>query len=272
MPPLDQAAAIAFIGLVAGLLGGLAGIGGSLFILPALHIAFGPSLFGEPEGRPEIHHMYMAAAMTVNIAVSLPASIQHHRAGAVRVPFLRYLLPASVAAILVGVSVSNLFRGDALRFILAVFLLLYCGWNLRLIARPRRRKFTGEGRVERAGPARLVSSGAATGLAGGILGLGGGFLLVPLLQIVCNVRLKNAIATSSAVICVTAAVGATLKIVTLPEHGESIADAALYAALMTPTAILGALAGARLVHVMPVVTVRIIITALIFAAATRLLV
>jgi uncharacterized membrane protein YfcA len=268
---MDEASAIASIGLIAGMLGGLAGIGGSIFILPALHIVFGPLAFGEPTGRPEIHHMYMAAAMSVNVMVSLPATIHHHREGAVRTSLLPSLLPASIVAMVLGVVLSNRFNGESLRVVLALFLLAYCGWNLRLIARPRRRKFTGEGRIERATRPRLIACGGVTGLVGGLLGLGGGFMLVPLFQLVCNMKLRNAIATSSAVLCVTAAIGAAVKIATLPQHGESMASAAVYAVLMAPTGILGALAGARLLHRIPVTTVRIIITVLIFAAATRLL-
>src|SRR5262245_53798560 len=168
-------AVVALIGLIAGTLGGLAGVGGSVFILPALHIVFGPGIFGEP-ADPDIHHMYMAAAMTVNVVVSLPAAIQHHRAGAVRIAALPVLLPVTSVAVLLGVAASNLLDGETLRFVLAVFLILYCTWNLRMIARPRRRKFTGEGRIECLTRPRLGLSGAATGLTGGLLGLGGGFI------------------------------------------------------------------------------------------------
>jgi uncharacterized membrane protein YfcA len=276
VPPIDQACVVALIGLGAGLLGGLAGIGGSLFILPALHIAFGPMLFGEPANRPEIHHTYMAAAMMVNVAVSLPATLAHHREGAVRVPFLRMMLPAGIVGMLLGVVVSNQFEGKSLRIALAVFLMGYCVWNLRLIARPRRRKFSGEGRVERGGGVAVAACGFAPGLAGGILGLGGGFLLVPMLQLVCNMRLKNAIATSSAVIVVTALCGSMLKAATLGEHGEHVfimqwPSVLWLAGLMAPTAMLGGIAGARLLHRIPVVAVRVIITALIFLSATKLL-
>ncbi|MCC6661753.1 MAG: sulfite exporter TauE/SafE family protein [Phycisphaerales bacterium] len=276
MPPIDQACVVAFIGLGAGLLGGLAGIGGSLFILPALHIVFGPMLFGEPAGRPEIHHTYMAAAMMVNVAVSLPATLAHHREGVVRTRFLRVMLPAGIIGMLLGVEISNQFGGDALRVALAVFLIVYCVWNLRLIARPRRRKFSGEGRVERSGRLGVASCGFAPGLAGGILGLGGGFLLVPMLQLVCNMKLKNAIATSSAVIVVTSIAGSILKAATLAEHGEHVftmqwPSVLWLAGLMAPTAMLGGVTGARLLHRIPVVAVRIIITGLILVSATKLL-
>jgi uncharacterized membrane protein YfcA len=268
---VDEASVIALIGLVAGMAGGLAGIGGSILILPALHIAFGPMLFGEPYERPEVHHMYMAAAMTVNVAVSLPAALQHHRVGAVRVSLLPVLLPVSSVAMVLGVLASNQVPGEWLRLALAVFLIAYCTWNLRMIMRPRRRKFTGQGRVERATRPRLALCGGVTGLVGGVLGLGGGFLMVPMLQLVCNMRLKHAIATSSAVLCVTAAIGAALKIATLPAHAESISSAAAYALLMAPPGVIGALAGARWLHAIPVTGVRTIMSVLILAAATRLL-
>lgn len=268
---IGAASALLLIALVAGMLGGLAGVGGSILILPALHVVFGPGFFGEPVDRPQIHHMYMAAAMTVNVVVSLPAAIQHHRAGAVRVSTLPLLLPSTAAGVILGVLLSNQFEGDVLRLLLALFLLGYCLWNMRLILRPRRRKFSGEGRVERATAARLVACGSVTGFVGGVLGLGGGFMLVPLLQLACNMRLKNAIATSSAVLCVSAAIGAVIKIGTLPEHGESITSALTYALLMTPTAVIGALAGAKLLHRLPVTVVRFVIMALIIAAVAKML-
>jgi uncharacterized membrane protein YfcA len=267
--PIEHACAIAIIGLIAGTLGGLAGVGGSVFMLPALHIVFSPLVFGEPADA-EVHHLYMAAAMCVNIIVSLVAAWLHHGEGAVRVPFLRTLVPVSCVAMGGGVLLSNLFSGEALSLLLAVFLVLYCVWNLRIIFRPNRRKFGGQGRVEKATPERLLVCGGATGVVGGLLGLGGGFLMVPLLQIMCNVRLKNAIATSSAVLCITAAVGAAMKLATLGQHHERITDALLYAALAAPTAVLGALLGAKWLHRLPVTAVRLVMTILILAVATRL--
>jgi uncharacterized membrane protein YfcA len=268
--PSLQAAAIALIGLIAGMLGGMAGVGGSVFILPALHIVFSDLMFGEPEDR-EIHHLYMAAAMLVNVAVSIPAALQHHRERVVRTPHLPILIPTTSIAVIGGVVLSNFFPGEALRIILASFLILYCVWNLRIIARPRRRAFAGHGRVENASSGRLTTCGILTGITGGLLGLGGGFLMVPLLQMLCNYRLKNAIATSSAVLVVSAAVGAALKIATLPQHNESVRGALTYFALLAPTGIVGAVVGAKLLHHTPVTAVRTIMTFLILAAASRLI-
>ena len=251
---------IGLVGLIAGVIGGLAGIGGSMVMLPALHF-----LLGEP--RHSTHHMYMAAAMTVNAAVSFPAALRHHRSGAVRFDLLPPLLLSTAVFIVIGVLSGNLFTGLTLRYALAIFIGAYCVHNtLRLIQGPR----PPAPELERTGRTRLALSGAATGFVGGVLGLGGGVLLVPMLQVLCNIRLRQAIATSSAVICMTAIVGAGVKLSTLGREGESARDALLIAAALAPTAIVGGVIGATLTHRLPVRAVRAIVTVLLLAAAARL--
>lgn len=268
--PLDVASVVGFIGLFAGMLGGISGIGGSVLILPALHIVFSPLLFGESPD-PQIHHLFMGAGMVVNVAVALPAALRHHHEGAVRVSLLRPLIGSHLVAILLGVQISNLLSGTVLKTVLVIALVLYCIWNLRMLSRPRRRSFDGKGRIENATTTRLLSCGMVTGVVGGVLGLGGGFLLVPLLQLICNVRLKNAIATSSAVLSINAAVGAAFKLATLSQHGESVGKALMLAGCMAPTAALGAWLGAKWVHRMPVAAVRMVMTGLILLTATKVL-
>ena len=73
-----DAGAIAAIGLMAGTLGGLLGVGGSVIMIPALTAIFGPE-----------QHLYQAAAMAVNVGVAVPAAWRHHGAGAARRDVLR---------------------------------------------------------------------------------------------------------------------------------------------------------------------------------------
>lgn len=248
------------IGLVAGTLGGLAGVGGSMIILPGLHLVLG-------EERASTHHMYMAAAMAVNFAVSLPATIKHKRNGLVRTDLLPTLLVSTAIMMLIGVFCSNQLNGHMLRYVLAAFLIAYCVYNLMRIFK----KYVGDPPEERVDTPRLVFSGGSTGFVGGLLGLGGGVLQVPMLQFLCRIRLKQAIATSAAVICVTAVIGATAKILTLKGEGERWQDALLLAGLLAPTAIVGGMIGATLTHRLPVKTVRVVITLLLMVAAARLL-
>lgn len=251
--------ATGIIGLLAGLLGGLAGIGGSMVMLPALHLVFGD----EPAS---VHHLYMAAAMTVNILVSFPAALRHYRARALRVDLLPLLLVSTGVAIIVGVLIGNLIPGDRLKLALAGFLGVYCLFNLVQVIRDVPEHELHE---ERTGQRNLIISGSATGMIGGLLGLGGGVLLVPMLQMLCRVPLKKSIATSSAVICMTAIVGAGLKLASLPAD-QSAGEALLLALAMGPTAMIGGTLGAKLTHVLPARTMRIVITILLAVVALRL--
>lgn len=257
--------AAAGLGLAAGLLGGLAGVGGSMILLPGLHWlkVAGTGI--------ETHHLYMAVAMTVNVAVALPAAMKHKLAGAVRQDLLPTLLVWTTLGIIVGVLLSNQFTGNWLRIALGFFVAAYCVYNLVKLAK-------GESDPALAGRVRgrpeyvkLGLSGLATGLVGGLLGLGGGVLLVPLLQVVCRVPLRQSIATSSSVIWMTAMVGAGLKLLTLSSRGLSAWQALGIAAALIPTAIVGGWLGAKLTHALPLAMVRGLISAILAIAAAKLL-
>lgn len=256
---LTQLGEAAIIGLGAGVLGGLAGVGGSMIMLPALHWVFG-------EKTANTHHLYMAAAMTVNVFVAFPAAIRHHMNGVVRKDLLGSLIPVTLVSMVVGVLTGNMFQGDALKIGLALFLLVYCGFNTWRLMSKNRIDVDGQ----RTTRTRLLISGAMTGFVGGLLGLGGGVMLVPALQMICRVPLKQAIATSSAVICITSIIGAGAKIVSLPSLDQSVQDALLLAAAMAPTAMLGGVLGAQLTHILPTRAVRIVVTLLLLVAAAKL--
>lgn len=248
------------VGLAAGVLGGLAGIGGSMVMLPALHFLYGD----EPR---DIHHMYMAAAMTVNILVSIPAARRHYRARAVRTDLLKTLLITTAIAMVIGVLVGNLFPGDALKLLLSLFLACYCLFNLARLIHNSPEHLPEHERTSRG---NLVISGAGTGMIGGLLGLGGGVLLVPMLQMLCRVPLRHSIATSSAIICMTAVIGAGLKLASLGKFGQSAGEAISLALIMGPTAVIGGSIGAMLTHKLPIRAVRIVVTLLLMVVAWRL--
>lgn len=256
----DQALIVALIGLAAGLLGGLAGIGGSLVMLPGLAFLLGYDV-------PAHHHVYMAAAMTVNIAVAIPSTIRHNRANVVRLDAAKVLLPAMGIAILLGVLLSNQDDGKRLRVLLAGFIAAYCIMNLvKLILKHPEPA----GHNERTNLLRLLTIGSLTGFVAGLLGIGGGVMMVPMLQFFCRIPLRQAIGTSSAVMCLTAVVGATLKLLTLSQHDQSATYALVLALIMSPLAILGAWTGARLTHSLPLPVVRGTISVLLLAAAAKL--
>ena len=279
MPDLSALdhALIALVGALAGVTGGMLGVGGSTVIIPGLAVILGPA-----------QHLFQAAAMVVNVGVSAPAAWGHARAGAVRKRVLAWLMPAALVGVLAGVWLSNLAvfsgrdGGKLLARCLAVFL-LYAAWtNARKVWRNRR---AGAGAAPAAGereaeppvqPWATLLIGLAMGLTAGLLGIGGGAVAVPLQQVLLRLPLRQAIANSSCVICVSAGVGALMKNATLPQHvglaGEVLtATSGLWlAAVLLPTAIVGGRIGASLTHALPLDKVRMAFVALLLIAAAKM--
>jgi len=204
-------------------------------------------------------HLYQASAMLANVAVSVPAAIRHHRAGAMMGDALKRILPWALASVIVGVAISNVaaFRGSDggvwLGRVLAAFLVYVIYTNVRRLLSNKGEQATGELRLS---TGRCAIVGGAMGSTAGLLGIGGGAIAVPLQQVLLRMPLRNAIATSSTMICITAAVGAAYKIGTLSQHGHTWTTGVTTALLLVPTAWLGGRLGASLTHKLPLRQVR----------------
>ncbi len=261
MTPAEIAIA-AVVGLVAGLLGGLCGIGGSIVMLPALGL-----LFGYDDVQRTRHHLYMASAMLVNVVVALVALRQHTRAGAVRGELVRLILPAMAVAVVAGVLSSNAFPGTVPKLALVAFIFAFAAYTLfttvRSIPDP-------PPEAQRRSPALLAAIGLVTGFLAGFLAIGGGIVLVPLLQLAARVPLRNAIATSAAVMWLTALVGGALKLATLPRLGLPVLPALALAGTMAIGAVVGATLGARLTHRLRLPHLRLVVALALAAAGARL--
>jgi uncharacterized membrane protein YfcA len=98
--------------------------------------------------------------------------------------------------------------------------------------------------------ARVVSAGFVVGLLTGVLGIGGGFLIVPALVLFANLSMGSAVGTSVAVIAVNCAGGLM---------GRLWTPGAVHWALtlgFSAVAIAGSFAGAAMVGRVPVVWLR----------------
>lgn len=260
----------ALLGLFAGVIGGMLGIGGSMIMIPGLVFLFGQ---GVREGFNQ--HVYQAAAMIANVAVALPAARRHYRANAVIVPVLKLMLPAALLFILIGVAISNLsvFRGDEgglwLARLLALFLLYEAAFNTYRVAFGEPLSDSPLSQPVITKP-RVTAVGAGMGLVGGVLGVGGGVIAVPLQQILLRLPLRSCIANSAAVMCVSATLGAIYKNATLPKHDVPWHQGILLAAMLAPTCWIGGRLGAGLTHSLPVRQVRMAFVALMIVAAVKL--
>lgn len=257
---------LAGVGLFAGGVGGLIGVGGSIVMIPAM-----TELFGERQ------HLYQASAMIVNFFVAAPALVQHTRAGAVMGPVVRRMAPVAVACVGVGVALSELsvFRdgGQAWLMMLFGFLVLIAA------ARSAMRMFKSRSAADdSASPPRstwsiALGAGAPTGLVGGLLGVGGGVVCVPIQNRLFGVPLRNAIANSAATIVALSVVGAVAKniAVTQVSGPQALMTSLTLAGVLIPTAMLGSWTTSRLTHVLPVATVRAVLVIFLAVAGIRMI-
>jgi hypothetical protein len=120
-------------------------------------------------------------------------------------------------------------------------------------------------------PSISIMIGFITGIAGGLLGLGGGTVCIPMQQMLLNMPLKKAIANSAATIIVIALVGALVKNATLYQHNIELAASLKIAAVVIPSAIISGFIGARLMHVLPRRYVRMVFICLLLLACYKML-
>lgn len=278
---------VSLLGLVAGTLGGLLGVGGSVVMIPGL-----VWLLGAPGGAaPGEQHAFQAAAMVANVAVAVPAMLRHRRAGTLDPAALRGMLPAAALGILLGVALSNLpaFRGAEggrmLARVLAALLIwvivvnlhkLWVAW--RATSPPTARPAAeGNGEPARGGVGRFAGVGGVMGVVAGLLGVGGGAIAVPMQQQLLRRPLRRAISNSAAAMCVSAPLGAAYKNLTLGQHLP--ADTALVGGagaglllglMLAPAAWAGGRLGARLTHTLPIHLIRVGFVLLMIAAAWKL--
>jgi hypothetical protein len=260
-----QIISLVSIGLVAGVLGGMLGVGGSIIMIPGMQIVLGPR-----------QHLYQASAMIVNVSVAIPAALRHYRNRMTIPKVLRWLIPSSVLSVLVGVHASNMavFEGAGsvyLAKIFAVFLVYVIGYNIWRVVQFRRRMPAMDGLASDRIPAwRISVVGGLMGFMAGLLGIGGGALAVPLQQVLLRLPLKNAIANSACTMVFSAILGAIMKNATLGQAAALIGNSLLIAAALIPSAFIGGYLGAQLTHRLPNTPVRVAFLLLMVAAAWKM--
>jgi uncharacterized membrane protein YfcA len=255
--------AVTVTGLFAGVLGGMLGVGGAIIVIPGLTWILGHN-----------QHAYQATAMITSVAVSLPAAVKHYREGAVVLRVLRWMAPFAMVFVMIGVVISNSpwFAGPEggiwLGRLLCVFLIYEIGLNGYRLWKPDVWESMDESPYITRG--RVAAVGSTTGLFGGLLGVGGGVIAVPLQQVLLRLPLRSCIANASAVICTSSTVGAVWKNSTLSEHGLDWRYSVCLAMMLAPSCWLGGHLGASLTHRLPIRHVRAVFIVLMSLAAYKM--
>jgi uncharacterized membrane protein YfcA len=182
------------VGVSLGLLGG----GGSILTVPILVYVVGVA----PKEA-------IAMSLAVVGATSLLGVLGHWRAGNVNLWVAALFGAVAMAGTFFGTRLAVFMSGTAQLLLFALVMLLAAFFMLR---GPRPAPADAPGAAPnrplawlRSG--RLLLSGLAVGVLTGLVGVGGGFLIVPALVLLLHLPMKQAVGTSLLVIALNAAIG-----------------------------------------------------------------
>jgi uncharacterized membrane protein YfcA len=227
------------LGTVGAFVSGLLGVGGALVMIPLL--LYVPPLLGA--GALDVKAVAAITMVQVFVA-SLTGMLAHRRHKAVHRELALLGGIAMAAGAFSGALLSK-FVGD--RWLLLVFALMATAAALLLVApvewlAPPTVVPASDGSLRFSRP-RTVAVAGGVGIAAGLVGAGGAFLLVPLLLAVVGVPIRVTIGSSLAITVLASAAGVAGKLLT----GQVPAGPALLVCLgALPAAHLGAAVSRRL--------------------------
>lgn len=178
--------AFPLLGLVAGVLAGLLGVGGGLVLVAAL--AWGLPRVGVAESAAM--HAALATSLASIVLTAASSAWAHARRGSLLWPTAAWMVPGLLLGGWLGSAAAIRIDGDVLRLMVAG----YCLLAAAQLALSKTREKAAD--VVPAGPL-LTAAGAAIGAVSAVIGIGGGSMTVPLL-VARGVRPVRAVGTSSA--------------------------------------------------------------------------
>lgn len=179
--------------LVVGVLGGILGVGGGVFLVPFL-------IFVADLSPKEA----VAASLCCVIGTSASASVISGKSGLARLPLALRLEPALVLGAVVASALAVRVADGAVLVGFGALLIFIVG----LVVVRSRAHVDVDQPLSALRRVLLATAGFFSGAASGLFGVGGGVLVVPALTLIGRLPLKAAAATSSLCLMSSAACGA----------------------------------------------------------------
>ena len=252
------------VGIIAGLLAGLFGIGGGLVIVPMLVITF------TWQGIPQEHIMHLAlgTSMASIIFTSVSSFLAHHKRGAVQWVVVRRIVPGILLGTFLGTCVAARLSNNFLKVFFVLFL-YYVAGQMLIDKKPKPSR-------ELPGQLGMFGVGNVIGVVSSLVGIGGGTLSVPFMMW-CNLAIHQAIGTSAAIgfpIAIAGTVGYIingLQVAGLPEYSFGYAYLPAFVGIVCAS-VLTAPLGVRLAHSLPVARLKRSFAVLLLLVGTRMLI
>jgi uncharacterized membrane protein YfcA len=205
---------------------GLLGSGGSILTVPVLVY-----LVGQDE------KVAIAGSLFIVGSIALAGSLQFIRAGFVNWRTVAIFGVPGMAGTYLGAAIAAYVSGLTQLALFAVVMLLASYLMLRPI------KLTAGSRAPRA-LWKIAGDGIAVGIITGLVGVGGGFLIVPALVLLGGLSMHHAVATSLVIIALKSYSGFYKYLDVLGEHDLRLDWPVLW--LITVLGIAGSIVGSRL--------------------------
>lgn len=181
------------IGVAAGMLAGLTGVGGGVFLVPML-----AGLLYLPQ------HYAHGTSFVVIFPIALVGTITYASLEYVEWQLILWLALGGVFGVLLGARLMTMLPEKSLRWLFGVFV-LFTGFCMIITSHGLE---TGNGGPEGAAAAGLaIATGFVSGIVAGIMGVGGGVVLVPGMVLLMGVEQHTAQGVSLAVITLLAFLG-----------------------------------------------------------------
>jgi uncharacterized protein len=217
---LIETAGYLLTGAFAGLFGSMIGVGGGIFIVPVLTLAMGIGV-----------HSAVAASLVGVAATSTSSTVGYLKRGLPLIRLGMVLELTTVAGAIAGSVLAGWLSGDAIKLFFSA-MILYAAVQMW-----RRHPFVpaGDDSESRSATPLALGGSAAAGGVSGILGVGGGIIKVPILNLALGVPMHRSTATSNFMMGLTASTGCIAYYL----RGELLFEVAA-------PLVLGVLLGARL--------------------------
>lgn len=170
-------------GFAAGMLSGMFGVGGGIVATPAISIIFGAS--------PVVA---VATPLPVIFPTAIVGAETYRRSGEIDARAAAWISLPGAGTAAAGAALTRIVDGRLLLIATAVLL----AWQAAGVARNRSVRRSAGRRAAR--PWMYAGIGVLAGLASGLLGIGGGLVIVPMLAGWLGMPLKRALGTSLAAI------------------------------------------------------------------------
>ena len=258
--------AYALLGMFAGVLAGLLGVGGGLVIVPALIWLFTSQGFD----YSVIAHAAVGSSLATIIATAISSAWAHHRHAAVIWDNVKKLSFGLFVGALAGAWIADKMDTRLLQLVFGIFAILV---SIQLFFSARAAQLSVSSK-ELPGVMGLNIAGFIIGTVSGVVGIGGGSMTVPYLTW-HNIHIRKAVATSSACglpIAVAGFIGFMLTgwaSVEMPAYSSgfiywpAVIAVSIFSVLLAPL-------GARLAHRLPVGTLKRIFALLLFVVGMKL--